>query len=155
MFNSGLEEEYTLDEIRQIYQEFKWNPEYLNITSDLFKSVGAFNGLRLWVEFADFRYKGKEVIAALGFNESFIVTFDIGESEPQEIYIGCYGKPPLIIEIEKTIDANTSRYVFIYSIDECEIYRSEVDCAYLASFIPSLADRVIKACAVICDEVVS
>ena len=149
MFDSDLEEEYTIMDIEKVYERFRWGSEYLSIAISLLKKVSALDGLRLWIKFGYIVDKKKDVIAALGFNDYYLVAFDIGDNEPRSLSIGSRENDPVTIEVEGIVKGKAVEYTFGLLFNDCELYKLVADNDNLEATLPQLADRIIKECSVI------
>lgn len=148
MFDSDLEQEYTIGIIKKVYEHFKWSSEYLSIAVALLEKIKALDGLRLWIRFGHIINENRDVVGAYGFNEKFIVSFDIGENEPRSLDIGCHDNPPVTIDIKRSSETNTAGYIFRLLMKGCEIYKLVVEHDNLASSLSLLAERAIRECSV-------
>lgn len=149
MFDSDLEDEYAIGDIEKIYERFRWGSEYLSIAISLLKKVSALDGLRLWIKFGYIIDTKKDAMAALGFNDYYVVTFDIGDNEPRSLSIGSRDSDPVTIEVEGIVKGKAVEYTFRLLFNDCELYKLVADNDSLEATLPQLADQIIRECSVI------
>lgn len=154
MVNSDLEQEYTIDDIEKVYENLKWRSEKLSIAITLLEGIGALDGLRLWIEFGYIIDIKKDVTAALGFNNHYIVAFDIGSDEPKSISIGCRDSDPVTVEIDGIVKDKAVEYTFRLLFNDYELYKLVTDNDNLEVSLRKLGNEVIKECSIVRESLV-